>query len=194
MSYSKIEDQVLNILKKGLNKNLYYHGIHHTKEVIYNSILIADQEVLSKKEIELLKIAALFHDIGFVETYAGHEEVSCKMARNILPDYNLNLSQINQICGMIMATKIPQKPKNLLEKILADADLMYLGTDKFVEIGETLFAELKANNKIKTELEWNILQISFLNTHSFHTFYCIKNYTATKLKNLEQIKYWLLKN
>ena len=102
--------------------------------------------------------------------------------------------QIDQICGMIMATKIPQNPKNQLEKILADADLMYLGTDKFLEIGNTLFEELIANKKIKSEVQWNEIQVSFLNAHTYHTDYCIKNFTLTKNKNLELIKHWLLKN
>ena len=80
MNYSKIEDYVMGILEKGLDNCLYYHGIHHTKEVIKNSILIAKHEGVRVEDLEILKIAALMHDIGFVKIYTGHEEESCKIA------------------------------------------------------------------------------------------------------------------
>lgn len=194
MNYNKIEELVMDILANGLSSTLYYHGTHHTKEVIKNSIFIAKHEGISQPDTELLKIAALLHDVGFVKIYTGQEEESCKIAKKILLDFGMKAAQIGQICGMIMATKIPQNPKNHLEEILADADLMYLGTEKFVEVGNTLFEELKANNKINSELEWNKIQVSFLNSHKYHTNYCIEKFTLTKNKNLKLINYWLLKN
>ena len=193
MYYSKIEYLVLDILS-GLNNTLYYHGIHHTKEVINNSIIIAKHEGIDETDLELLKIGALLHDIGFLKKYIGHEEESCKMARKILSGFEMDQNQIDQICGMIMATKIPQYPKNLLEKIIADADLMYLGTNKFIEIGNTLFEELKANKKVSSELEWNKIQASFLNSHNYHTVYCKEKFTLPKNKNLDLINDWLRKN
>ena len=63
---------------------------------------------------------------------------------------------------MIMATKIPQSPRNGLEEIICDADLDYLGRDDFYEIGATLFEELKAYNVLQNEREWNRIQVKFL--------------------------------
>ena len=70
---------------------------------------------------------------------------------------------------MIMATKIPQSPNTLLEEILCDADLDYLGRDDFFNIGETLFEELRAYHLISDEQAWNRLQVSFLNAHHYYT-------------------------
>lgn len=194
MDYSQLETTILLKLKTELKFNLYYHGVHHTQEVLENIDEITKHELVTKKELKLLKIAALFHDIGFINLYLGHEEEGCKMARVILKDYGLNEAQLEQICGMIMATKIPQSPKNKLEKIIADADLLYLGTDHFKAIGDTLFKELVENNKIKTLTEWNNIQVTFMSQHQYHTQYCIDNFTAKKLANKNTVANWSQKH
>lgn len=194
MNYKKIEKQVLQMLREGLNPNLYYHGIHHTIEVINSVEHIAQKENISKADIKLLKLAALMHDIGFISDYTSHEETGCQISREYLPQFNISNEVIEQICGMIMATKIPQSPKNHLESIIADADLLYLGTDSFMNIGNTLFEELKANDKIKSEKEWNQIQANFLSNHTYHTDYCIDKFTTKKLENFKLVTDWLSKN
>lgn len=194
MDYKKIEQDMFQILENGLNSNLYYHGLHHTKEVIENILLISEKENITKENILLLKIAALLHDIGFIEKYDNHEEAGCKLSKKILPNYGIDDKDIEKICGMIMATKIPQNPKTQLEKIIADADLMYLGTNNFHTIGNTLFKELKENNKLNNEMDWNRIQASFLSSHHFHTDFCINNFTQKKAENLATVLIWIDKN
>ena len=59
-----------------------------------------------REELQLLETAAYFHDVGFTETYENHEEKSCEIARKVLPIFEYNAFQIEQICLMIIATKI----------------------------------------------------------------------------------------
>ncbi|HNE29395.1 MAG TPA: phosphohydrolase [Saprospiraceae bacterium] len=121
-------------------------------------------------EVTLVKTAALFHDAGFVKNkHAGHEHEGCLMAQADLPRFGYSNEDIEVICGMIMATKIPQSPGNLLEEIICDADLDYLGRDDFYKIGNWLYEELQAYHLIGDEQAWNRLQVSFLNAHRFHT-------------------------
>lgn len=70
----------------------------------------------------------------------------CKIATKELKTLDFSDKDIKAICGMIMATKIPQSPKNRLEVILADADLEYLSTSRFKIVSDKLFKELKAGN------------------------------------------------
>lgn len=191
MNYTKIESFILKKLTQGLSKTLHYHGVHHTLEVLKNVLQIAEYEGITGSNLKLLKLAALLHDIGFLEKYTGHEEHSCELAREILKKFEINESEIQQICHMIMATKIPQMPKNLLEKILADADLLYLGTENFESIGNTLFEELMENKKVKSLKEWNKIQVNFMKNHHYHTDYCIANYTKKKEENLNNVNIWL---
>jgi uncharacterized protein len=184
----KLRKWTLSYLKDNLSIDLTYHSVGHTKEVYNNAVEISMYAGIDKKSTKLIKTAALLHDSGFVTTYSNHEEEGCRLAQRILPDYNYSIKDIDIICGMIMATKIPQNPKNDLEKIIADADLMYLGTDKYAETAETLFHELKAYSMVLKEHEWLKLQISFLEKHEYHTDYCIEKYNKKKQMNLNKLK------
>jgi HD superfamily phosphodiesterase len=149
---------------------------------------IALQEHINEDDILLIKTAALFHDAGFINIDSeGHEEESIRLAEKKLPEFGYTKNEIEIIAGMIRATMIPQKPKTKLECILADADLEYLGTDNFEYIGNKLYLELKHYNPNLSLEEFNEMQINFLQSHFYHTAYCIQNRTAMKEKNLEDL-------
>lgn len=187
-TFKEIEQYIIGILKRGLPDNLYYHGLHHTMDVLRSAEIIGKEEKVTEEEMLLLKVAALYHDAGFIKVYRNHEEVGCEMARKDLPGFGFTDEDIEIICGMIMATKIPQTPKTKLEYIIADADLEYLGTDDFKRIGETLFEEIKIYLGVESERQWNIIQQNFLRSHRYHTNFCKKNREQKKQKNLKLIE------
>ncbi len=166
---------VIGMLKEKLSANYYYHNYEHTLYVQEKAIEIGTHEGCTEKEIELLSAAALWHDTGYINIYTGHEEASCLLAKKYLPEYGFSEKDIEKIIGMIMATKILQKPKNKLEEILADADLEYLGTDRVAEKAHLLFKELQVLNPSLNKQAWDRMQITFLETHHYFTNYCKKN-------------------
>ncbi len=163
-------DRVLSDLKDGLSEQLTYHSVHHTMDVIEQTMAIAKREgISSARDLLLLKVAALYHDTGFLFVYKGHEEESCKKAKKELPPLDFTATEIDRICGMIMATKIPQQPKNLFEQILADADLDYLGRTDFKKISNLLEAEFILYGITKDKTSFEKLQIEFLSSHEYFT-------------------------
>lgn len=185
--YKEIEDYIVAKLKRELPKNLYYHGLHHTLDVLESAERIGREEKISDSDMQLLKTAVLYHDSGFTKVYKNHEEIGCDLAREDLPKFGYTPEQIEKVCGMIMATKIPQRPNNKLEYIIADADLEYLGTDKFWDIGRTLFEEIRIYLDVDSERQWNIIQMNFLKSHSYHTDYCKKNRETAKQLHLKEV-------
>lgn len=175
-------------LENNLPPWLYYHSPDHTRYVLDKAEFLAEQEGVTGRELFLIKVAALYHDLGFVKGREDHEQKSCEMAATELPEFNVSAEEIEKICNMIMATQIPQKPTNISEKILADADLEYLGTDSFTEISENLYRELLHNQPQLSRQEWNEIQINFLTNHSYHTDYCRTHCEAVKTKHLENLK------
>lgn len=169
MKYKAIKKFILDKLINELPEYLSYHRIAHVKDVLQASIVIGRREKVNEEDLILLKTAALFHDSGFIYGSTEHEEKSCEIARKYLPDYDYTTGQIEKICGMIMATKLPQRPHNHLEEILADADLDYLGRDDFFIIGDRLFKELVILDIISSEEEWNQLQVNFFKSHQYFT-------------------------
>lgn len=186
-NYKAVEDHVIAKLKKELPKDLYYHGLHHTLDVLRSAEMIGKDEKISEHDMYLLKVAVLYHDSGFTRVYKNHEEVGCDLAREELPQFGFSKDEIEVICGMIQATKIPQKPNTKLEEIIADADLEYLGTDNFEKVGRTLFEEIKIYLDVESERQWNIIQMNFLKTHKYFTAFCKKNREAAKQAHLERV-------
>lgn len=167
-----MKEFIINLLKDKLPATYYFHDYVHTLYVLDKAIEIATHENCSEKDMELIIAAALWHDVGYINIYKGHEEESCKMARQYLPAYNFSGTDIDTICGMIMATKIPQSPQNKLEEIIADADLEYLGTSDATSLAGQLFKEQQSLNPLLTEEQWNQTQIAFLKKHHYFTKYC----------------------
>jgi len=182
-----MKDFVMGLLRKNLSKFNYYHDIDHTLYVIDKVIEIGAHENCTETEMELLCTAALWHDTGYIYTYAGHEEESCILAKAYLPSYGYTGDEVYAICGMIMATKIPQTPQNKLEEIIADADLEYLGSADAAVKAENLFRELHHLNPLLTREQWNETQISFLQQHQFFTKYCKQNIEPVKQAYLEKL-------
>ncbi|MAB49153.1 MAG: HD family phosphohydrolase [Flavobacteriaceae bacterium] len=188
LSFSTIQNQVLKTLEDKLPNYLKYHSVEHTKYVLEKAIYIASKEQVSGHDLFLLKIAALYHDIGFTKSNIEHEAIGCDIVRNELPKYGISGEDVDIICGMIMATKIPQHPQTHLEKILADADLEYLGTKHFKTVSELLYKELKHYNPNLTRSEWNSIQINFMQNHQYHTKFCRRYKAFRKQKHLEELK------
>ncbi len=153
MQFKRAGKFILNKLRNELPAHLSYHGIDHTLDVYSAAERIAKEKGISNYERKLLLTAALFHDTGFIKKRELHEVESCNFARQYLPLYGYKVAEIELICGMIMATRIPQSPKTYLEEIICDADLDYLGRDDFFRTGNKLFEELKFEGLIKNEKE-----------------------------------------
>jgi uncharacterized protein len=188
MNFHAAKAFILDKLESELSDKLYYHGIHHTLDVLYTVEELCYNEKVTPYEEILLKTAALFHDSGFTVAPKEHEQLGCRIARNHLPAYGYTSQEIDRICGMIMATKIPQSPQNYLEEIMCDADLDYLGRDDFYEIGQTLFKELKAQQVLDSEEAWNRIQVNFLEQHSFFTSTNRRRRAPKKQQYLKELK------
>jgi uncharacterized protein len=186
-SNSNMKAFVVQLLKENLSPAYYYHNLQHTLYVADKAIAIGKYEQCTKEEISFLETAALWHDSGFINTYSHHEEAGCKLVKQYLPAYGFSKKDIDSICGMIMATKIPQSPKNKLEEILADADLEYLGTGNAAAKANDLFLELQAINPLLTKNQWNQTQVLFLEQHHYFTAYCKKNKEQLKIAYLQSL-------
>lgn len=165
-----IAQQLLSELTHHLSKKLTYHGVHHTNDVVQQALAIAQREgVSSNEDLLLLHTAALYHDSGFLYRYQQHETASCEKARKELPAFGFNPSQIELICGMIEATRIPQKANTHLEQILADADLDYLGRNDFHPISLSLQTEFISFGIVSSPLAFEEIQIRFFESHEYFT-------------------------
>ena len=188
MQYDQVYAFLISKLERELPAHLTYHNADHTKSVIAGVDVLADAEHITGEELVLLKTAALFHDAGFLEKSDGHEEISCKLAVTWLPDFNYTPAQIASICGIILATRLPQTPSDRLGEILADADLFYLGKPGYTESAAKLYAEFKKNGIIKSEREWLLMQVDFISGHRYFTRSAEQKLEAKKQETLAMLR------
>jgi hypothetical protein len=164
-----VQKDVLAMLD-GLSPHLTYHSKAHTIDVIKQSHRIAIAEnITDKKQLLLLKFAALFHDSGFLRTYANHEIKGCEIFIETTAGLNFSKEDKEIVNGLIMATKLPQQPHTHLQQVICDSDLDYLGRDDFYTIGENLRKEFLHYNIVASNEDWEKLQLNFLGHHKYHT-------------------------
>ena len=189
MLYKKAKEYILGRLRTELSPNLFYHGVPHTLDVLDAVARISEAENINDKQsLTLLKTAALFHDAGYITQYEANEPVGCCLVKEKLPEFEYDDADIKIICELIMATVIPQNPKDKLGMILCDADLDYLGRDDFDPISEKLRHELTAHGHSFLDDKWLRFEIAFLEKHAYFTASERALRDPLKQKHLENLK------
>src|SRR5690606_37012723 len=113
-----------------------------------------------------------FHDIGYCGYgKEGHEERSADIAEAFLKEKMVDAKVIAAIRECILATKMPQTPKNLLEEIVCDADLFHFGSEYFDIRNKLMRQEAEAYGHTENKEEWRKNTIKLMEGHHYHTEY-----------------------
>lgn len=189
MKVEKITNEIFELIERELSLDLTYHSMRHTKDVHRICMFYIKEYNLPKHSAALLEIAAVGHDVGFTKVYANHEVVSAEITGKIMLKHGFNQKDVDIVSETILATKIPQSPVSFLGQILCDADLDYIGRSDFLEIGLLLKKEWQTYN-IMPNIEENFdnIQVSFLNSHRYHTQFAIDNRGPVKRNNLKMLE------
>lgn len=179
---------------------LYYHSAVHTGQDVVPAVKrLAKIEGVEGDELLLVMTGAWFHDLGFIhingDTSAEyksrvgeHEEASIAIARQVLPDFGYSRGEVELVSGIIFATKLPQTAHNLLEEIMADADLDSLGRTDFWKVSFRLQAELAAFGMPSDEMTWYERQLKFLKSHHYFTSAAIQLRKPGKTANIAELE------
>lgn len=194
MDYNNILEQaqqyVRSYFDSHTDEKLIYHNRKHTDGVIAAAVKMGQHYQLNERDFFVVNIAAWFHDIGYFNGGgAGHEEKGAEMAAAFLNGTGVDAGTIAAIRGCILATQLPQHPKNLLEDIVCDADLFHLGTEEFGDRNKLMRkeAEEMKGEKISKD-EWRKNTIKFLEAHQYHTDYARLLLNEQKHANLIKLK------
>jgi uncharacterized protein len=168
--FERAKQYALQRLEHELPPTKHYHSLLHTRDDVVPAVeRFAEMEGITGEELLCLRTAAYFHDLGHIENSADHEERGARIANEVLPDFGYTQQQIDVIARLIMATKLPQNPSAVLEKIIVDADMDSLGRDDFLTTSFDLKAELEAAGLSFSEEDWYMRQHSFLQQHHYFT-------------------------
>ncbi|MEO1514404.1 MAG: Pycsar system effector family protein [Bacteroidota bacterium] len=185
----EVEAYVTNFITEQVPKKYAYHDIQHTLSVVASTHEIGKSMALDETELEVIQLAAWFHDTGYDKGPANHEERSSKYAREYLQGHEYPEERIQTIEACIMATQMPHKPGTTLEKILCDADLSHLGQRTYWERCSRVRQELiQTRNLNMNEQEWVDFELEFITKHQFHTSTADFMYGKRKAKHIKQLR------
>lgn len=176
-------------LTNELSEKCLFHTIDHTIEVLNNAEIIGRFSKLKENDLNILRMSALFHDVGYIDAYDGHEVFSASRAKVFLKSKNVDKESINQIEAAILSTRVPQSPRDEVSRILCDSDLMYLTFDNYLEQIELMRIEWQKVGKAKLNRhQFHLISLEFSQSHRYHTEYGKKVLQPKKEKNEIKIK------
>ncbi len=169
--------------------NYYFHNINHTREVVDAVNEIGVQSELTNEELEAAIAAAWLHDVGYLKGPMNHEEASVKIAGELFRKLSTPVGKINLINNAILATRIPQSPRSMVDKVLCDADLYHLSEKHYDSKGTLLRREWAAiKSKEITDEQWLKHNVEFMENHRYHTPYGQLILEEGKRKNVKRLK------
>jgi len=184
-----LKSHIFELFKNSLPVEVVYHNFNHTMNVVEGSNEIALAESVSEADLEVLLMAAWFHDVGFTVDHKNHEEHSKKIASAYLKENGVGEDKIERVVSIINATKMPQTPQNLLDSIICDADLSHLGSVEFKSKSNLLRSEWEQNcEQIVSDVDWYSNNEKFLSEHKYFTNYAFEKFEEQKTANWVKLK------
>ncbi|RFS18950.1 HD domain-containing protein [Chitinophaga silvatica] len=193
MQYSAIIDAARDYITDQYSQHpkpqLVYHNLTHTQQVVQAAAQIAAHYRLQDEELLAVYVASWFHDIGYLSTdSAHHEEAGAQQAIEFLKQHQVSENVQTLTQGAILATKMPQSPKNLVEQIVCDADLSHLGSKNFPDRNKLLRQEVELTRQMEIPAtKWIGNNIAFLAAHHYWTDYAQTLFKQQKEENLEKL-------
>ncbi len=190
---TSVVDKALSYVRQLLNNKLTndhrHHNLAHTLAVRKACLELAQAEGLSEEDQEVLELAALFHDTGMTEVYEGHEAISHRIANEFLTAEGYPKEKMDKVLACIAVTYLPNRPANLLEEIIRDADLIHLGSDRYLMNLEGLRHEWKVLlGQDYDDAAWYKLNYDFLNSQTFFTEAGSTLYGDKLAENVKKVK------
>jgi len=186
----KVKQNAITYFRAKADQKLVYHNLAHTESVVFNATQIGRHYRLGEKDLFIIISAAWFHDAGYMTGGpADHEIRGGNLAASFLQRHEVDDETIQAVRQCILATRIPQSPRNLNEQILCDADLYHVGSGEFAERNKLMRKESESRlGKKISKSDWRRSTIVFMEAHHFQTDYCRNLLEEKKRQNLKELR------
>ncbi|WP_199141914.1 HD domain-containing protein [Pedobacter sp. ASV12] len=184
-----VSDFVQQLFREKLSAKLYFHNVAHTQYVVNAAREIGMNAGLDAEELETVLLAAWFHDTGYTETYQQHELASVEIAVQFLAAYGLAKHRLDEVITCILATRFPQQPVCLVEKVICDADFYHFSMDNYLAFAQSLKQEWEEVIGLEyTPLQWNSINLKMLLNHQYFTSFGRHKLQICKEKNIRLLQ------
>ncbi len=179
----------LSRLRNELPSSLLYHCAAHTESDVLPAVLrLAALCKVGGRDLQLLKVATAFHDIGQIWVSLSHERIGIEIVLEVLPQFGFDEADISRVIELIRATEMPQNPLDIFQEILADADLDSLGREDFFTTSTALWFERASRGMTIPWQEWLETQLKFLRAHRYFTAAARTLRDEGKRRNIDKLQ------
>ncbi len=182
-NYKHQISELIKILSPSYPK-LPYHNFDHALDVWSVARFYAIYYELTDEKRFIIESGALIHDVVYKVDQNDNEEKSVSFANLWLPKLGYSQAQVQRTSEIVLATKWPTHPKNLLEEIICDADIDNLGRDDFFEKSCRLLKEWQ----VPENLSWYNKQLQLLENNQYYTSIARKMRDEAKRENIKKLK------
>jgi polyphosphate kinase len=180
---------VLRHFSKHIPAWMRFHDLEHTLTVTRHALEIGRAEGLPEKDMLLVELAALFHDVGYAVAYEGHEEAGAELAHAWLMGHGATAAEAGRVSRLILATRLRATPKGKLQQVLRDADSAKAGQADFMEKGERLRQERRHwSGTAMPPRAWRLENLTYMEGHRFYTAYAQRRFGGQKEQNLSELR------
>ena len=180
------------LLRTDLSPTLKYHNFEHTRTVLREVVTFALEDNLSAREIELVAIAAAFHDTGYVLNGIENEIHAAELSSEFMrKNKKYKKDEIVLVAQMILDTQlrfIDDVPRQIstipLAGYLLDGDLGNFGRTDFFEKADLVRQETE---NVETKQFYSNL-LMFLKAHKWNTKAAVKLRSAQKALNIKALE------
>lgn len=180
---------ILATLKSDLHSSLDYHNVEHTIDVLEQVLCLADLAQLPHRDRELLVVAAIYHDAGFLHQKALNEPIGAELAAEaMLTAGGYSKSEIRTVKHMILDTTLlmddcAQISNTDLSPYLLDADLSNLGRECFWEQTKAVAREAGIDFS-----DFLPISLGLMQRHSWQSDVGCQLYDQQKQQNIADLK------
>ena len=118
----KAEAYIFKLFKDKLSSEYIYHDYLHTLRVVTAVNELINGENILEPNATHLRLAAWFHDSGYIDGCENHEERSCVIFKDFIKENAFENVNIEQVCSLILATKCSRFPTRRGFSVLSVAD------------------------------------------------------------------------
>jgi Family of unknown function (DUF5706) len=168
---------------------LVYHGFNRTRELVVACKDIAKGCKLEDGELEILLLAAWFHDAGYAVALDSDERKSVELCRDFLAGQQARATVRDRVIavldGLNGAAGSAPRTSTAGDDVLHDAILTSLASKSYLQDAELLRLEIeRRRGRLYTDVEWTQECIAFFDHHPFRTRYAQLEYNARRAANL----------
>jgi len=180
-----IEDYVYHLHSKNSIHGNVFHNFPHTKKLVEIAEVIGNAARLKDADLEIVKVAAWFYDIGFLNKNSDPAKQSAEAAVAFLSQQNYPAENIEIAKNSLLSFDVDHNPGNPLEEVLSDSVNYYIGTKNYHDKSELMRMEIEnfSSEKI-SERKWLKREIEILSIHKYYTKHAIEKYEGQQYQNL----------